>query len=322
MALRAVFMGTPDFGVPTLRALAADPGIHVVAAVTAPDRPCGRGRSVRAPAAKLAAGAIGVPVMQPAAVNAPAFLDALRGYAPEVVVVAAFGQILGPALLALPTLGCLNVHASLLPRYRGAAPIQWALAEGDTETGVTIQKMVQAVDAGDVLVQHATPVGPDETAEELFVRLAAMGGPAAVESVHLLAAAKGRAGAPQDESRATYAPRLTREDGRLDWQWPAEKIHNRVRGFNPWPGTTTTAGGENLKVLATERSDRPAPKDKPPGTVLAAGARGWWVAAGRGTTLWIRRVQCANRKIMDAQAFTCGYHFGAGDRLTTGAPCA
>lgn len=315
MSLRLVFMGTPDFGVPTLRTL-ADSEHVLAAAVTAPDRPAGRGQAPRASAVKQAARDLGVEALQPGDVNASAFLETLAGLRPDAVVVAAFGQILKSELLGLPRLGCLNAHASLLPRYRGAAPIQWALANGETETGVTIQRMAARVDAGEMLVQRRTAIGPDETAPELYDRLAALAAPAVLEALALLEREGVNAGTAQDERLATPAPRLTREDGRLDWSWPAEVIHNRVRGFNPWPGTYTRAGETEVKIRATRRADQAAPAGRRPGTILAADpVQGWLVAAGAGTALWVREVQCANRPVMSAQAYACGHRLDPGDRL-------
>jgi len=308
-------MGTPDFGVPTLQYLAKH-GVPLTGVVTQPDRPSGRGYQAAQSAVKIAAEARGLPVLQPENANDPAALQALADLRPEVIVVAAFGQILRPALLELPRLGCINLHASLLPHYRGAAPIQWALANGETVTGVTVQKMAERVDAGAVLIQKTLTIGPDETAPELFERLSDLGGPAVAEALELLEATAGQGGTPQDEARATFAPRLKREDGKLNWTWSGAKVHNHVRGFNPWPGTYAGLRSETLKILKTGRSDEPAPAGVQPGTVLRSEPeKGWLVAAGSGTTLWVRDVQCAGKKVMAAHAYACGHAFGAGDRL-------
>lgn len=308
-------MGTPDFGVPTLRYL-AERGFSLKAVVTQPDKPSGRGYQDAYSAVKQAALELGLPVLQPENVNEPAALETLAGYQPEVMVVAAFGQILKPALLALPRLGCVNLHASLLPKYRGAAPIQWAIAQGETVTGVTVQRMAKRVDAGDILVQKSLTIGSDETAPELFARLSELGAPAVAEALELLQASAGQCGTPQDEAQATFAPRLKREDGRLDWNGSGAEIHNRVRGFNPWPGTYALIRQETVKVLKTGLAAEPAPAGAAPGTVLRIEPEaGWLVAAGRGTAVWVHEVQCAGKKAVSAQAYSCGYHFGAGDRL-------
>ncbi len=312
---RLIFMGTPDFGVPTLRHLARE-GFPVAAVVTRPDKPSGRGLASQASPVKAAASELGLKVLQPADVNSAEFLETLAVLQPEVIVVAAFGQILKSGLLTLPRWDCVNVHASLLPRYRGAAPVQWAIARGETETGVSVQKMAERVDRGDILVQQKLAIGPEETAPELAARLAALGGPAAAAALELLVRTDGRCGVPQDEARATLAPRLTREDGRIDWTRSGGEIHNQVRAFNAWPGTWARAGEDVLKIIATGRSAEKAPLETAPGTILRTEAEsGWLVAAGAGTTVWIRQVQCPNSKVMAAHAYTCGYRLGQGDTL-------
>lgn len=315
MHTRLIFMGTPDFGVPTLRHL-NQAGFPVAAVVTGPDKPQGRGYQPAQSPVKQAALELGLQVLQPANVNDPAVVEQFRGLGADVLVVAAFGQILKPPLLSLLPLGAVNLHASLLPKYRGAAPIQWAIIRGETETGVTVQRMAERVDSGDILIQARTAIGPDETSADLFARLAGLGGPAMAQALELLAREGGQAGSPQDESQATLAPRLTREDGRLDWTRTAEELHNQVRGLQPWPGAFTEAAGETLKVLSTRRSIRQVPPDTPPGSILQVEHKGGWlVAAGQGTTLQVLQVQCENRKQMTAQSFTCGYHIGPGSVL-------
>jgi methionyl-tRNA formyltransferase len=312
---RLLFMGTPEFAVPALRHLAAV-GFPLAAVVTRPDKPQGRGYAEAPSAVKLAALEAGLDVWQPESVNTPEFVGRVKASGTQIVVVAAFGQIMKADFLAAPPLGCVNLHASLLPKYRGAAPVQWALARGEAQTGITVQKMAERVDSGDVLVQRSVPLGPDETAPELLARLADLGGDALEEALLLLQATRGQAGQVQDESQATFAPRLTREDGKLDWHATGEEIHNRVRGFFPWPGTFALIGEERLKILETARSDERFPAGAEPGTVLRSeAAPGWLVAAGQGTSVWVRRIQCANAKAMAPHAYTCGYKFGVGDRL-------
>ncbi|MCK5219756.1 methionyl-tRNA formyltransferase, partial [bacterium] len=305
---RLIFMGTPDFAVPTLRELAAR-GFPVAAVVTRPDKPRDRGLREAITPVKQAALDLGFPVLQPGNTNTPEFLKQLSAFRPDVLVVAAFGQILKCEILDKPPLGCVNLHASLLPKYRGAAPIQWAIARGEKETGVTVQRMAAQVDCGHILMQQKLMIGAEETAPELYMRLAMLGGPAMAEVLENLAASGGKGGRAQDESQATYAPRLTREDGRIDWTLMAGEIYNRIRAFNPWPGTYTWVRGKRLKILSAEATNETLPRETVPGSIIRTGvAEGWLVAAGEGTTLIIRRVQCENSRIMTAQAFTCGYH--------------
>lgn len=309
------FMGTPEFAVPTLRHLVQQ-GFPVKAVVTGADKPRGRGYAQTPSPVKQAALAAELAVWQPADVNAGEFLSGLRQAAPDVLVVVAFGQILKAGVLELPPWGCVNLHGSLLPRYRGAAPIQWAIARGETKTGITVQKMALKVNSGPILVQREIPIGPDETAAEVGPRLAEMGGPAVAEALMMLKASHGQAGSEQDEAQVTWAPRLVREDGRIQWDWPTADIHNRVRGFNPWPGTDTLAKGERLKILRTRRSEEAVAMSVAPGTVVRLDPeRGWLVATGEGATLWVAAVQGANTKVMKSQAYTNGYRFGVGDRL-------
>jgi methionyl-tRNA formyltransferase len=312
---RLLFLGTPEFAVPTLRHLVAK-HFPLAAVVTRPDKPKGRGYAETPSAVKLAAQAAGLEVWQPENVNTPEFLAQLKASGVAVAVVAAFGQILKPEFLVAPSLGCVNLHASLLPKYRGAAPVQWALARGETQTGISVQKMAARVDSGDVLVQRTTPIDPDETAPSLLARLADLGPAAVEEALLLLQTSQGRAGLPQDEALATLAPRLTREDGKIDWSANGLEIHNRVRGFSPWPGTFALIKGERLKILETARAVESAPPGTAPGTVLRSlEAGGWLVAAGSSTTVWVQRIQCANAKAMTPHAYTCGYKFGVGDKL-------
>ncbi len=315
MKPKLVFMGTPDFGVPSLDYLLSR-DYPVLAVVTQPDRAKGRGQKPAFSEVKNFAQAHGLSVLQPENVNSSTFLETLKALAPMVVVVAAFGQLLKQPLLDLPLWGCINLHGSLLPRYRGAAPIQWAIANGEKETGITVQRMALKMDSGPILTQRKVDIGPDDRASEVFDRLAHLGGPALEEALELLAEQGPMAGVPQDEALATYAPRLTRTDGELDWRQPALVLHDRVRGFYPWPGTYTEANGEKLKILATRPGKSQAPASVKTGTILEVDPdRGWLVATGGNTTLWVLDVQCANSKAMAANAYTCGYRVGAGDVL-------
>ncbi len=304
--MRLVFMGTPEFAVPTVEALARA-GHQVLAVVAQPDRPAGRGQALKVPATKAWAAARGVPVLQPEKVRDGALATALRALEPDLLVVTAYGRILGRDLLTLAPLGAINVHASLLPRWRGAAPIQWAVAAGDAETGVTIMQMDEGLDTGDVLLVRATSIGLDETAEGLAPRLAALGGEALVEALALLAAG---ALVPirQAEAGVTLAPILERSHGLLDFTRPAAELACRVRGFTPWPGTYTSVGGRVLKVhraLALSAT----PGDGPPGTARVAGGV-LRVACGGATALELLEVQPEGKKRMAARDFVNGLPAG------------
>jgi methionyl-tRNA formyltransferase len=296
-AFRIVFFGTPQFAVPSLRALLAGPD-HVVGVVCQPDKPAGRGQHVTPPPVKQAALDAGVPVLQPEKVRAPEFLDALRAWAPDLVVVAAYGKILPRSVLECPRHGCINVHASLLPKYRGAAPIQWAIVRGEERTGITIMQMNERMDAGDILLQRDTAIGPDETSGELQERLAVLGAAALLDAVAQL-----RAGTlipqPQHDTETTLAPMIKKEDGRIDWTQPALSTARRVRAFNPWPSAFTHLAGKLLKIHRAHASAAPAAR--PPGTVTAAHDT-IAVATGEGT-LVLDEVQLEGRKRLAAADF-------------------
>src|SRR5512138_971524 len=255
--MRVVFMGTPEFAVPPLAALAAA-GHELAAVVAQPDRPAGRGQALREPATKGWARARGIPVLQPEKVRDGRLAAELAALRPDVVCVAAYGRILGKDLLTLAPYGALNVHGSLLPRWRGAAPIQWAIASGERETGVTIMQMDEGLDTGDLLLQRALAIGPEDTAETLAPRLAALGGEALVAALALL---ERGALVPvrQDPAQATLAPILEKEHGRVDWTAPAARIADRLRGFSPWPGAFTTLGGRTVKLLEARADGETAP---------------------------------------------------------------
>jgi methionyl-tRNA formyltransferase len=302
---RIVFMGSPDFAVPALRALAASVGdeprpYDVIGVVTQPDRPAGRGRALVAPAIKLAAQALSLPVIQPERLRTPEAMDQLRAWSPDMIVVAAFGQILRLDILDLPQFGCINVHASLLPRGRGAAPIQSAILAGDTETGVTIMKMDTGVDTGPMLSQRAIPISSDDTAGTLFEKLAQLGADLLLETLpgYLSSEIEPQ---PQDDSQATYAPLLKKKDGLLDFNRPAEELACRVRAFDPWPGAYFEWNGARLKVLRARLSREKSP---------SAGRR--LIVAGCpavGTSekiLVLEEVQPAGKKSMPGKAFLAG----------------
>jgi len=307
--MRIVFFGTPAFAVPSLDALVAD-GHQVALVVTQPDRPRGRSRStLLPPPVKERALALGIPVIQPERPRGEEFLAALRAAAPELGVVVAYGHILKPEVLAVPPLGMINVHASLLPRLRGAAPINWAILEGEAETGVTIMQMEAGLDSGPMLRRIATPIGPDETAGALTERLARLGAEALGGVVADLAA--GRASPePQDHARASFAPKVDRELARIDWTEPASRTANRIRAFDPAPGAWTSLGDTDLKCFSPRLHGEAIGA---PGSVMEAGPS-LVVATGSGA-LQIGEVQPAGKSRMAAQAWLRGRPIAVGATL-------
>jgi methionyl-tRNA formyltransferase len=301
--MRVIFLGTPTFAVPSLSRL-LDVGHEVVGVVTQPDRPAGRGRQLRESPVKQMAEKAGLPVIQPVEIRDPEVVGCLRRLQPDVASVVAFGQILPRALLEIPPHGCVNVHASLLPKYRGPAPIPWALIRGETVTGVTIMEVVEAVDAGPILSQRTTPITPEDNAGTLHDRLAVLGADALVETLYALERGEVTR-TPQDESLATYAPKLPPALGCLDWSRPAGDLWNLVRGLAPQPGAYSFFRGLLIRVLAAE--PLPTPAGCPPGTVvgLRKGA-GVEVATGEGTLL-LTMLQPEGRRIMTGGEFARGY---------------
>ena len=297
-------MGSPAFAVPALEALSAPGGFesrpyNVVGVVTQPDRPAGRGRTLVPPAVKLAAQALGLPLIQPERLRAPEAMVQLRAWAPDVIVVAAFGQILRQEVLDLPKFGCINVHTSLLPRWRGAAPIQAAILAGDAETGVTIMKMDAGVDTGPLLSQRSIPILSEDTAGSLFGKLSRLGAELLLETLpdYLTGELQPQA---QDDSKATHAPMLNKEDGRLDFTQPAEELERRVRAFNPWPGAFMVWQDVPLKIIkAHTLSD----KAKMGNRVIVQGLPA--VVAHEGL-LVLDEVQPAGKKPMSSKAFLAG----------------
>jgi methionyl-tRNA formyltransferase len=308
--LRVVYMGTPDFAVPCLDRLMAD-GHELVAVVTQPDRPKGRGQKLTASPVKAAATGHGLTVFQPEKIKTPEFLAKLKTLRPDVIVVVAFGQFLPRTILELPPLGCINVHASLLPRYRGAAPIHWAIMNGETVTGVTTMYMDAGMDTGDMILKAEVPIGPDETTGQLHDRLSALG--AEVLSATLAQVAAGTAPRhPQNSAAASYAPLLTREVERIDWLSPATAVHNRVRGLCPWPGAYCLHQERPLKVWASEIV--PSAVGGQAGQVMAVGDAGVVVATGEGAVR-LTAVQPENRRRMGAGEYARGYGLTAGEVL-------
>jgi methionyl-tRNA formyltransferase len=304
-------MGTPAFACPILDALLGRPD-PIVGVVTQPDRPRGRGLSVTPPEVKVLAQKHGLPVLQPDKVKDPAFEQALRALRPELIVVAAYGRILPRAILELPPHGCINVHASLLPRHRGAAPIAWAILAGDHTTGVTTMNMAEEMDAGDMLLQRATPIGPEETGGELTVRLAALGADLLVETLDALRAGTLRPRA-QADADVTYAPRIDQQQRRIDWKRPAEELARLVRALSPAPAAFTTLGPRRLKVFRA-RPDGAPTTNAAPGTALAAGGGKLVVATGRGA-LELLEVQLEGRRRLAAAEFLVGHPLAAGTCL-------
>ena len=306
--VRIVFMGTPDFALPSLQALLDTQ--TVVGVVTQPDRPAGRGRRLTSSPVKRLAEAAGVPVLQPPSLRKPEAAAPLVAWAPDLIVVAAFGQILRPHVLDLPRYGCLNVHASLLPRWRGAAPIQHAILGGDQQTGITLMQMDVGLDTGPMFVSRALAIAPDETAATLHDRLAALGGDLLRD--HLDEILSGDLLPEiQDESLATYAPRINKEDGAVDWTHPADALDRLVRAMTPWPGAFTQWGDRQLKVLAAQPVEAGVPG--PPGLVhLVNGELTVACAAG---ALRLDALQLEGRRPMDAAAFLNGQPEIVGSRL-------
>ncbi len=310
--MRTVYFGTPDFAVPSLRALVGE-GFDVVAVITQPDRPRGRSRSTAAPPpVKRVAQEEDLPVLQPADPNAPAFTAELARLAPDLGVVVAYGHILKQELLDIPARGFVNVHASLLPRLRGAAPIEHAILEGDEDTGVTIMQMVAQMDAGPIIHQVSTPIAPDETGGELTERLAELGALALVEGLALLEV-DAAAGRHQDEEHATYAPKISRELARIRWEEPTSRIARQVRAFDPRPGAWTVLGDREVKLFGPREADAPHPPAEP-GAVVATDPA-LVVATGDGA-LQIIDVQPAGRQRMAATEWGRGRGVAQGDRFS------
>lgn len=293
--MRIVFAGTPDFAVPALRA-AARQG-EVVAVYTQPDRPAGRGRGMTASPVKREAVQRGIPVLQPESLRRPETQQALRALEPDLLVVVAYGLILPQAVLDIPTHGCWNVHASLLPRWRGAAPIQRAIEAGDAETGVCLMRMEKGLDTGPVLLSRATPIAPDETGGQLHDRLAELGAQVLADGLGLLRAGLLPVARPQPEAGATYARKLDKAEARLDWNRPAVELARKVRAFEPWPVAEARVVGERLRIHGAIALDQP--HAAAPGTLLQAGRDGLDIACGEGV-LRLRVIQRDGGKAITA----------------------
>lgn len=302
--MRILFMGTPDFAVPSLEAL-VNAGHNVCGVFTQPDKPKNRGMKLQAPPVKEFAIAHDIPVFQPETVKDGAALEVIRSLAPELIAVAAYGRILPVDILDYPAYGCINVHSSLLPKYRGSAPIHWAILNGDSESGVTIMHMAKAMDAGDIIAQMVTPIDPNETVEALHDRLAQMGARLLVDVVEQIKSCTATR-TPQDEAQVTYAPMLSRELSPLNWNRTARQLHNQVRGLIPWPATTTDIiGDQPVKVFEVEETGTKT--EATPGTIVAAGKQGIDVACGDGLILRIKQLQAQGGKRMAAADYLRGH---------------
>ncbi len=317
MSMRIVFMGTPDFAVPSLEALLKSED-EVVGVVTQPDRPKGRGQEVIPSPVKVVCQREGIPVLQPLKMKDPAFLDALRQWAPDVIAVTAFGRILPPVILSLPPRGCINVHGSLLPKYRGAGPVQWAIIRGERETGITTMFMAEGMDTGDMLLRETVDIRPDDTAGTLAPRLADVGGRLLVETLRRLKAGT-LTPERQDDSQATMAPILKKEDGLIDWTSRAVDIANRVRGLSPWPGAYTFVTGERWTLWRVQASDEST--GAAPGTVTKVAKDRVEVSTGSGT-IRILDIQPSNSRRMTMAQYLAGHRLAEGLNLQVALPAA
>jgi methionyl-tRNA formyltransferase len=309
--MKLVFCGTPLFAVPTLERL-AEAGFDIQLVVTQPDRPQGRGMELTAPPVKQSALKLGLPMSQPEKIKKnEEFQAQLRGLNPDVIIVVGYGRIIPPWMLELPPHGNINVHASLLPKYRGAAPIQWSIAEGETVTGVTTMLLNEGLDTGDILLQKEMAIRAEDTALTLAPRLAELGADLLVETLRGLEQ-KQITTVPQDHAQATLAPILKKEDGQVDFNRTAAVIHNRLRGFQPWPGAYTQFRGKNLKFIGAKPEDTPSNLN--PGE-LRVGDEKLFVGCGSRTVLQLLQVQPEGKKAMSAREFVNGYRPAAGERL-------
>ena len=300
--LRLVFCGTPHFAVPTLQHLLSQSDFEIAAVITQPDRPRGRGQQLAPSPVKEAALAAGIPVHQPEKIRSPETQTLLQSLAPDVIVIIAYGQIIPARLLPIPRLGWINLHASLLPKYRGAAPINWAIANGETQTGLTTMKIDAGMDTGDILLQRGIVITPDETAPSLTQRMAEAGPPIMIATLRSVAEGKLIPGL-QNDGEATYAPLLKKDDGRIDWNRSAQGIYNRMRGFDPWPGAYTSFRGQTCHLWAEPFSVRTLVS--PPGTILQEAGQ-ISIACGHATLLRLLSVKVQGRKQVSAVEFANG----------------
>ena len=310
--MRTIFFGSPEFAVPCLEAL--HDISDIVAVISQPDRPAGRGLATRPPAVKQRALELGLDVWQPTKVRTPEFAAKLRALEADVGVVVAYGRILPRAVLDAPRTGCVNIHASLLPRWRGAAPIQWSIVHGEEQTGVTLMQIDEGMDSGPILATVSTAIAPDEDAATLGSRLSTMGAELLREQLPRYIAGE-LTPQPQDDAAATMAPILKKEHGRIDWNKPARAVHNQIRGMNPWPGAHTFLGERRIRVHCAVPSTLD-PKGAPPGQVIALDPEGILVACAEGT-IEILELQESGRKRVDAHAFVAGRGVAVADRFSS-----
>jgi methionyl-tRNA formyltransferase len=307
--MRTIFLGTPEFAVPSLEALSLA-GHEVAAVFTQPDRPKGRGNTLSESPVKVAAKQLGVEVHQPERIRRPESVEWLKEMAPDLMVVVGYGQIIPQSIIDIPRFGILNVHASLLPKYRGAAPIQWAIANGETETGVTIMQIDAGLDTGDMLLKSSVPIGPDQTAPELSAELAPVGARLLIEAIAQIESGIA-VRKKQNNEEATYAPILKKEDGRIEWSRTAQQIYNRLRGFAPWPGAFTLFRGQPLLIAW----GKPAQEQGVAQATLQIRNRRVFAGCGEATALELLEVQPAGKKRMPADAFLNGYKLQQGEVL-------
>lgn len=313
--IRTVFMGTAEIAQPVLRSLNASDRVEMIAVVSQPDRPKGRKLQLQPTAVKSTALELGLPVHQPEKCRDESFLTELRSWQPDVIAVMAYGQILPQALLDIPQCGCLNVHTSILPKYRGAAPIQWAIWDGEAETGVTIMKMDAGMDTGDIVVCEKTPIAPEDTAQTIHDRLGEMGAQALAQALPRFADGE-ITPVPQDHENATHARKITKDDGRLDWSQPASQLFNQIRALTPWPGTfchwTTESVSARLKILRAHPVEGPA---VPAGQAVKADREGLIISCGEGC-LQIDELQKEGGKRLAARDFLAGNNLSPGSKLS------
>jgi methionyl-tRNA formyltransferase len=323
--LRLVFCGTPQFAVPSLKSLLAQSDVEILAVITQPDRPSGRGRQVSFSPVKQTALKAGLPIHQPPKIRAPEFQQVLQQLEPDAIVIIAYGQIIPARLLPIPKLGWINLHGSLLPKYRGAAPIQWSIANGESITGLTTMRIDAGMDTGDTLLQQEISIGAKETTPELAARMSEAGAPLMLNTLRGLASGT-IPPRPQNHDLASNAPLLKKEDGRIDWRQSAQQIFNRLRGFTPWPGALTTFRGQTCQIwgepvtaepdLAGNMDTNAAPQV--PGALLldvTGGSPNWLVLCGHTTVLRLTAVKLEGRRQVSALEFANGAHLTSGDRF-------
>ena len=309
--MKIVFCGTPQFAVPTLKFLLTQQEFEIAAVITQPDRPSGRGMKLTASPVKEAAVAAGVVVHQPEKIRAPEMQATLEAIAPDCVVIIAYGQIIPARLLPIAKQGWINLHASLLPKYRGAAPINWAIVNGETVSGITTMRIDAGMDTGEMLLTHEMEIGANETAPELAARMSEAGAPLMVETLRGIAAGT-LSGRAQDASAATYAPMMKREDGRVDWSRTAREIYDRMRGFAPWPGAFSTLRGKTCQILGRPSEDTRGGQE--PGTIHVRQS-GIYVSCGGATEIRISSVKMEGSRAMDAVEYARGARLTEGERF-------